>query len=145
MNTDKVESRGNTSALKYSDITKAIIGAFYDVYNEIGAGPSGICLSRSCRPGSRGAWAEGRAERPVTVTFHKTTVGVFRTDLLVSDLVIVALKCARNLDSSDEAQLLNMLKATEFEVGLLLNFGNRPQFRRMLLATDRKQAPRSSP
>jgi len=77
-------------------------------------------------------------EKAVTVYFRGRTVGIFRTDLLVNNAVIVELKCARSLDSAHEAQLLNYLKATEFEVGMLLNFGNRPQFRRMLLDNARK-------
>jgi GxxExxY protein len=58
--------------------------------------------------------------------------------LVVENVVIVELKVARLLDSVHEAQLLNYLKATRFEVGLLLNFGNRPQFRRMRLDNDLK-------
>jgi GxxExxY protein len=84
-------------------------------------------------------------EKAVTVRFRGRTVGVFRTDLLVNNSVIVELKCARTLDSAHEAQLLNYLKATQFEVGLLLNFGNRPQFRRMLLDNTHKKPTRIAP
>ena len=82
-----------------------------------------------------------RKETPVTVRFRGFAVGVFRTDLLVNDAVVVELGCARTIDPSHEAQLLNYLKATQFEVGLLVNFGTRPQFRRLLLDHDRKQSP----
>ena len=144
MNTDKRELRTDTTALKYSDITDAIIGGFYDVYNELGQGflESVYREALALVLAERGLKIE--QERLVTVTLHETIVGVFRTDLLVSNLVIVELKCARNLDSAHEAQLLNYLKATEFEVGLLLNFRNRSQFRRILPDNDRKQAPRTS-
>ncbi len=78
-------------------------------------------------------------EKAVHVRFRGQVVGIFRTDLVVQDSVIVELKCARTIDRTHEAQLLNYLKATEFEVGLLLNFGIRPQFRRMLLDNDQKK------
>jgi GxxExxY protein len=78
-------------------------------------------------------------EKTVNVEFRGETVGVFRTDLVVENCVVVELKCARTIDSNHEAQLLNYLKATKFEVGLLLNFGVKPQFRRMILETARNR------
>lgn len=77
-------------------------------------------------------------EQSVEVRFRGEPVGVFRIDLVVEDRVIVELKCARTIDSNHEAQLVNYLKVTPYEVGLLLNFGNRPHFRRMVLETARK-------
>jgi GxxExxY protein len=68
----------------------------------------------------------------VEVYFRGVSVGSYRTDLVVDNKVIVELKCARALDSAHEAQLLNYLKATEFEIGLLLNFGHKPQFKRLI-------------
>ncbi len=138
MNTDYMESKSPNTALKHAAITEVIIGVFYEVYNELGHGflesvyreAMAFLLTR------RGLAVE--REKPVTVTFRKAPVGFFRTDLLVEHAVIVELKCARSLDSVHEAQLLNYLKATEFEVGLLLNFGTRPQFRRMLLDNEQK-------
>ena len=78
-------------------------------------------------------------EKTVSVEFRGETVGVFRTDLLVQNCVVVELKCARTIDSNHEAQLPNYLKATKFDVGLLLNFGVKPQFRRMILETARNR------
>ena len=74
-------------------------------------------------------------EKSVEVRFRGDIVGVFRTDLVVSELVIVELKCARTIDSNHEAQLLNYLKTTPYEVGLLLTFVTRPHF----LETARKR------
>jgi len=145
MNTDHSESSTPAPALKHSSITDAIIGAFYEVYNELGHGflESVYREALAFVLAKRGLSVE--REKTVTVKFRNTTVGVFRTDLLVDNAVIVELKCARSLDPVHEAQLLNYLKATQFEVGLLLNFGTRPQFRRMLLDNARKQAPRIVP
>jgi len=143
MNTDSLRSSSlktaGNSKLKHADITEAIIGAFYDVYNELGHG----FLESVYRDAlavvllSKGLSVE--REKPVQVRFRGQTVGLFRTDLVVQQSVIVELKCARTLDRVHEAQLLNYLKATEFEVGLLLNFGTRPQFRRMLLDNNQRK------
>jgi GxxExxY protein len=138
MNTDVSISNTTAPVLKHSSITDAIIGAFYEVYNELGQGflESVYCEAMALVLSKRGL--DVKREQPVTVMFRKAQVGFFRTDLLVENAVIVELKCARNLDSAHEAQLLNYLKATEYEVGLLLNFGSRPQFRRMLLDNQQK-------
>jgi GxxExxY protein len=127
MNTDNLDSTKTAPTLKHSAVTDAIIGAFYEVYNEMGQGflESVYREAMAHVLSTRGFRVE--REKAVTVSFRQRTVGVFRTDLLVNNAVIVELKCARNLESAHEAQLLNYLKATEFEVGLLLNFGNRPQ------------------
>jgi GxxExxY protein len=140
MNTNDSRLTTDTVALKHSATTDSIIGAFYEVYNELGHGflESVYREAMAFVLTQRGLGVD--REKPVTVKFRNTTIGVFRTDLLVDSTVIVELKCARTLDSVHEAQLLNYLKATQFEVGLLLNFGTRPQFRRMLLDNARKQA-----
>ena len=59
-------------------------------------------------------------------------VGDFRADLIVADKVVVELKAVRSIDPIHEAQLINYLKATDMEVGLLLNFGSKPQFKRFI-------------
>jgi len=125
--------------LKHGHISEAIIGAFYDVYNELGHGflESVYREALACELALKGLRAE--REKTVKVQFRDQIVGVFRTDLVVDDAVIVELKCARAIDRMHEAQLLNYLKATEYEVGLLLNFGYRPQFRRMFLSSLEKR------
>jgi GxxExxY protein len=66
-------------------------------------------------------------------------VGQFRGDILVEGKVLLELKSTRALEAAHEAQLLHYLKSTEIEIGLLLNFGSRPQFRRLLFDNDRKK------
>jgi len=74
---------------------------------------------------------------PVWFRGHK--VGHFRADVMVENSVLLELKSARSLDPAHEAQLLHYLKSTEIEVGMLLNFGTRPQFRRLLFDNERKK------
>ena len=66
------------------------------------------------------------AQSPIKVTYEGKIIGEYYTDILVDDKVIVEIKAARNLILEYEAQLLNYLKATNIEVGLLLNFGPKP-------------------
>src|SRR5438552_15708158 len=76
---------------------------------------------------------------PVPVWFRRQKVGDFRADILVEKKVLLELKSSRAIDPAHEAQLLHYLKATEIELGLLLNFGTRPQFRRLLFDNERKE------
>ena len=76
---------------------------------------------------------------PVVVAFRGHQVGDFRADLLVEGKVLLELKAARAIDQAHEKQLLNYLRATDIEVGLLLNFGAKPQFRRLVYENDRKE------
>lgn len=128
-----------TATLKHAQLTERIIGVFYEVYNELGSGfvesvyreAMTIALSESGLPVER--------EFPLSVFFRGCNVGDFRIDLLVNRAVLLELKVARALDRSHEGQILNYLKATEIEVGLLLNFGHRPEFRRLVFSNEEKK------
>ena len=73
------------------------------------------------------------------VWFRGVIVGTFEPDVTVENLVILEIKAARGIDPAHEAQLLNYLRATEIEVGLLLNFGPKPEFKRMVFDNERKR------
>ncbi len=118
MNTDK---RG----FLHSRVTEKILGAFFDVYNELGFGFLESVYVESLAIDLRAQGLQVDREMSVPVWFRNQLVGTFRADLVVERVVIVELKAARALDPSHEAQLLNYLRATEIEVGLLLNFGPR--------------------
>jgi GxxExxY protein len=81
-------------------------------------------------------------QAPVSVQFRGSIIGSFRIDLLVESAVAVELKASRAPDRAHEAQLLNYLRASELEVGLLLNFGDRPSFKRMAYSNRRKTGSR---
>jgi GxxExxY protein len=136
-----IEPCSETSRLKHFAVTDAVIGAFYDVYNELGHGFLESVYREAMIVALRGKNVPVEREKTVTVSFRGQMVGVFRTDLVVENCVVVELKCARTIDSNHEAQLLNYLKATKYDVGLLLNFGVKPQFRRMILETARDRRP----
>lgn len=84
------------------------------------------------------------AQVPVKVHFEGELVGEYFADLIVRSCVIVELKAADSLHEAHEAQLINYLRATDIEVGLLLNFGQKPEFRRKVFANARKKRPADS-
>ena len=130
-----------------SDITRRLIGLFFDVYNELGFGFLESVYQEALAVALRDAGLACDRERMVRVEFRGRSVGEFRPDLAIAEAVIVGLKVARTLAAVHNVQLMNYLRATRFEVGLLLNFGPQPQFRRFVFANERKQPgrhPRSS-
>jgi GxxExxY protein len=134
MNTDQ---RGS---LEQRDLTDRILGTFYDVYNELGAGFVESVYLNAFAIALRQAGLRVDSERPIKVRFRGAVVGEFRADLVVDDVVICELKAASAIVPEFHAQLLNYLRATEFEVGLLLNFGPKPGFKRLVFHNSRKKS-----
>jgi GxxExxY protein len=125
--------------LKHSELTERIIGIFYDVYNELGHGFLESTYAEAMVVALEEAGLKVAREVGVPVWFRGRKVGQYFADLLVNNAVLLELKTARTLESAHEAQLLHYLRATDIEVGLLLNFGTRPQFRRLLFDNQRKK------
>jgi GxxExxY protein len=120
-------------ALVHGALTREIIGAFFDVYNELGYGFLESVYQRALPValGARGIRSE--REVPLAVQFRGVAVGAYRADLVAEGKVIVESKVAEKILPIHERQLFNYLKATSLSVGLILNFGPRPTFRRLLL------------
>jgi GxxExxY protein len=106
---------------------------FYDVYNELGHGFLESVYQRSLAHALESSGLEVRAQVKIPVWFRGQRVGQFEGDLLVNDSVLLELKVANCLALSHSSQLLNYLRATDIEVGLLLNFGLKPEFKRLIL------------
>jgi GxxExxY protein len=133
MNTDK-------NGLKHREVTSKIIGVFYQVYDELGHGFLESVYQKSLGIALREAGLDVCWPVAIPVWFRGNQVGHFEGDMLVERCVLLELKAVRALDGSHQAQLLNYLRATEIEVGLLLNFGMRPEFKRLLFDNPRKLA-----
>ena len=125
--------------LKHSNLTDKIIGVFYDVYNELGHGFLESTYSEAMALALTESGLANAREVPVPVWFRGRKVGQYFADLVVESNVLLELKATRTLESAHEAQLLHYLRSTEIEVGLLFNFGPRPQFRRLLFDNQRKK------
>lgn len=130
MNTDK--------APKHGDLTRKIIGVFYGVYNELGYGFLEKVYENALTIRMRKAGLRAVQQQPIKVLFDGEVVGEYFADIVVNNAVIVELKAAAQLTGEHHAQLLNYLKATPYEVGLLLNFGPKPQIVRKVFDNPRK-------
>lgn len=136
---DSVVMHTPSNGLKHSELTEQIIGVFYDVYNEVGHGFLESTYAEAMVVALRQSSLSAVREVPVPVWFRGQKVGQYFADMLVNNTVLLELKAARSLEAAHEAQLLDYLRASEIEVGLLLNFGVRPQFRRLLFDNGRKK------
>jgi len=125
--------------LKHSELTDKIIGVFYDVYNELGHGFLESTYAEALAMALEQSDVSAAREVPIPVWFRGRKIGQYFADVIVDGLVLLELKASRSLEPAHEAQLLHYLRATEVEVGLLLNFGIRPQFRRLLFDNERKK------
>jgi len=131
MNADQAE-------LIASDITERVIGVFFAVYNELGAGFVESVYQNAMALALRESGLKVEQQYPLTVSFRGETVGEFRVDLLVEETVVLELKAVVQLTPTHEVQLVNYLKATGAPVGLLLNFGRNAQFKRRVLSQSEK-------
>jgi GxxExxY protein len=122
----------------HRDITDKILRAFYTVYNRLGYGflekvyenaliIELIEMNLSCEK-----------QKPIKVYYKDKTVGEYFADIMVENKVIIELKAAEGLAEEHELQLINYLKATQLEIGLLLNFGRKPAFIRKAFSNTRK-------
>ncbi|MFI5231383.1 MAG: GxxExxY protein [Gemmatimonadales bacterium] len=121
--------------LMHGELTREIIGAFYDVYNTLGYGFAESVYQHALPIELAKRGLKSERELPLTVRYDHKVVGVFRADLIVEEKVIVESKVAEKIVHVHEMQLLNYLKATGINVGLILNFGPQPTFRRMFLSS----------
>ena len=129
--------------LLHEDLTQEILKSFFDVYNKLGFGFLERVYENSLALLLRERGFLVQQQSPIIVYFQGVAVGDYFADLLVNNLVIVELKAAEALRQEHLAQLRNYLRATDMEVGLLLNFGQKPTFKRVFLTNDRKD-PRHS-
>jgi GxxExxY protein len=123
----------------HKEITDAIINAFYTVYNTLGYGFLEKVYENSLAYELSKRGLQVRSQLPIQVYYDGQLMGEYFADLLVEDSVIVELKAVDILHPHHSAQLLNYLKATDIEVGLLCNFGPKPKFVRKIFTNDRKQ------
>lgn len=125
--------------MKHKGLTEQIIKAFYTVYNTLGYGFLEKVYERALAIELGKMGLSVTCQYPINVYYDGQVVGEFFADILVNDCVIVELKATRGLVKEDEAQLLNYLNATEYEVGLLFNFGPKPEIKRKIFDNERKK------
>ena len=124
--------------IKYKELTEKIIKIFYKVYNTLGYGFLERVYESAMMIEFRKANVPAVSQSPIKVFYEDEIIGEYFADILVDRKVIVEIKAAKNLIIDHEAQLLNYLKATDIEVGLLLNFGPEPEVKRKVFDNFRK-------
>lgn len=124
--------------LLHEELTNSIIKTFYDVYNELGFGFLEKVYQNALFIELRSRGFKVEAQKQIKVNYKTFEVGEYYADIIVNDLVILELKAAEFLVKEFEAQLINYLRGTNIEVGLLLNFGKKPEFIRKVYENKRK-------
>jgi GxxExxY protein len=129
----------NNDDFKHKNITDKILKAFYNVYNKLGYGFLEKVYERAMLVELRKLSLDCKAQVSIKVRYDNYLVGDYFADIVVNECVIIENKAMKNLCIEHEAQLLNYLKATNIEVGLLLNFGEKPQFKRKIFSNQFKK------
>lgn len=123
---------------RHSELTGKVLGAFFQVQKELGFGFSEKVYEGALEVLLLEMGFVVARQKDIDVFYHGRVVGEYKADLIVNGLVLLELKSVDKLIDAHEAQLLNYLKATEIEVGLLLNFGREAEFRRKIYDNPRK-------
>jgi GxxExxY protein len=123
----------------HQHLTKALIGIYYDVYNELGYGFLEKVYQNAMLIELKSRGYQVESQKKINVFYKKQIVGDYFPDIIVNNSVIIELKCVEYLVEAHECQLLNYLKATDCEVGLLLNFGKDPKFKRKIFTNEFKK------
>jgi GxxExxY protein len=123
---------------KYEDLTHKIIDAFYKVYNTLGYGFLEKVYENALLIELKKIGLNAKPQAKIRVDYDNQIVGEYYIDILIEDCIIVEIKASKSIAKEHEAQLLNYLKASHLEVGLLLNFGPKPEIKRKVFDNHRK-------
>jgi GxxExxY protein len=124
--------------MKHEELTNRIIQAFFKVYNSLGYGFLEKVYRNALHFELLQMGINASMEKRVFVYYKTQVVGEYCADLIAEDAVISGLKTSESLCEADENQLINYLKATNIEVGLLLNFGKKPEVKRKIYDNEKK-------
>jgi GxxExxY protein len=123
-----------------SELSRSVIGAFYEVYNEMGYGFTEALHTRGMQVELLSRGHNLASEVLVPVYLKGFVIGEQRMDMVVDDKLILEIKSTEHLPRTARRQLYNYLRCTELEVGLLLHFGPKPWFQRQVLSNEKKSA-----
>ena len=124
---------------KYAELTQKIIKAAQNVHNELGYGFLEKVYHNAMVLELRKTGLEAASEKAITVCYDGQVIGEYFVDIVVADKVILEIKAVQTVNSAHEAQLVNYLKATNIDVGLLLNFGKSLEVKRKIFETARQR------
>ncbi|HXW08083.1 MAG TPA: GxxExxY protein [Vicinamibacterales bacterium] len=127
--------------LPLKPLTERVIGVFYSVYRELGFGFSEAVYRRAMAVALRDEGLQAFESVWIDVAFRRRIIGRFCADLVVDGVLILELKATEDIDRYAECQILNYLKAAGGGVGLVLNFGRTPRFKRMVMGDPHDSLP----
>jgi GxxExxY protein len=122
----------------HKELSESILKVFYDVYNELGYGFLEKVYQNAMYLELKSQGFKVEPQKQIKVYYKNEPVGDFFADLLINDLIILELKACDSLVKAHYVQTLNYLKATNIEIGLLLNFGEKPEIKRLIFTNNRK-------
>ena len=123
----------------YTELTEKIIGCAFKVYNQLGAGFLEKIYENALAIELKDAGLSAQQQYPIKVYYNEIVIGDYIADIVVEDRVIIELKAVNSLAKAHEVQLVNYLKATKIEVGLLINFGDTISVKRKVLSKNHKR------
>ncbi|WP_282126016.1 GxxExxY protein [Marinifilum flexuosum] len=123
---------------KYTELTDKIIEAFYKVYNQLGIGFQEKVYENALLIELDKRLLDCEKQKNIKVYYEGQLIGDYYAEIVINESVIIELKAVESIRAEYEVQLVNYLRATNIEVGLLLNFGNKPQIKRKVFANSRK-------
>lgn len=124
----------------YSELTDKIIGCAYKVYNELGAGFLEKIYENALMIELQDAELKAKQQYPIKVVYKNRLIGEHVADIVVEDKIIIELKAVNHLSKAHEVQLVNYLKATNLQVGLLINFGDEIIIKRRVLSNHQRRS-----
>jgi GxxExxY protein len=124
--------------LLYEDLTKKIINAYYKVYNRLGYGFLEKVYQNAFFYELMNLGLDCKTQHKIDVYYYRKRVGEYYADIIVNEKIILELKAAETLCQEHECQLQNYLRATDIEVGLLFNFGKKPEYKRKIFMNKNK-------
>jgi GxxExxY protein len=122
----------------HKELSESILKVYYEVYNELGYGFLEKVYQNAMYFELKAQGFKVEAQKQIQVYYKDELVGDFFADLLINDTIILELKACENLVKAHYVQTLNYLKATNIEIGLLLNFGEKPEIKRLIFTNNRK-------
>lgn len=125
--------------LLHQELSGKIINCFFTVYNTLGYGFLEKVYENAMMIELRKNGIKAQKQKPIRVFYERESVGIYFADIIVENLIILELKAHEYVAAESELQLINYLKATDKEVGLLFNFGKKPEFRRKIFTNDMKK------
>lgn len=120
------------------ELVDIILHHFYRIYNELGYGFLERVYQNALYFALIDEGLKCETEKPIKVYFDGRVVGDYRADILVEDCIMLELKASEEYSPAFDNQLINYLKATEIEVGYVLNFGKKPKYSRKVFSNNRK-------